>query len=132
MITVSFILLLNKSACGINIPAITFYTFRLKLDLTYVLSLAALREFVQVSAERISVLCAKVESQLMLCARISKLWCFCVTHLWSQYVNLMSMLCWLVKVCVLRSVCERGRGMQVSSRQEAEDGPKHALARPCK
>lgn len=42
-------------------------------------------------------------------------------HLWSQYVNFMSMLCWLVKLCVPTSVCERGRGWQVSSRQETED-----------
>lgn len=56
--------------------------------------------------------------------------CMCVSHLGSQYVNLMSMLCWLVKVCALRRVCERGRGWQVSSRQETEDGEMHTFARP--
>lgn len=56
--------------------------------------------------------------------------CMCVNHLGSQYVNLMSMLCWLVKVCVLRRVCERGRDWQVSSKQVTEDGEMHTFKRP--
>lgn len=54
----------------------------------------------------------------------------CFTYLWSQYVNLMSMLCWLVNVCVLRSVCESGRGRQVRSRQETDVEAVHAFALP--